>query len=268
MGDRRQKWVMRQELEAKAHDGVGMLVTLTFAWHSLPDSEAEAKATVQGFIKRLRRWIEYYATREDLARLGVTAANAAGLVAGQFRFFGAIERGKRGTRRLHAHLNFFGLAPATKFGGFTMRKLIEKSWQGRGFVQVKPFRAGAARYVAKYVTKSPDTILFSKGGPSGLGALGAVALPSIAAGHDASAADIDRKVVTTGGRFFFLDKYLAERLRKLLGFTVERIADLARARLREAVARARERRWREVSADLGLCGPAPVEFRRYWATAL
>lgn len=249
-----------------AHDGVALFVTLTFAWHSLPDGEAATKAALQGFIKRLRRWIEYYATADDLARLPVSPANVAGLVAGRFRFLGAVERGSR-ARRLHGHLNLFGLSASMRFGGFTMRQLIEKAWQGRGFVRVKPFREGAARYVAKYVCKSAGGRLVSKGGPSGLGALGALALPSLAARHDAGAADVERKVLVTGARFLFLDSYLADRLRKVVGFSVERIANLRRARLREAVSRSREERWREVSADLGLCGPSPVEFRRYWAIA-
>lgn len=246
-----------------AHDGVGIFSTLTFAWHSLPDSELAAKAAMQGFIKRLRRWIDYYATQDDLARLPVTPAIRAGLSPGQFRFLGAVECGTHGTRRLHCHLNIFGLSPAMKFGGFTVRKLIKKSWQGRGFVQVKPFRPGAARYVAKYLLKSPRGRIHSKGS-RGLGALGALAIPDLAAGHNPAAEDVDRRVTLPGGRFLFLDPYLADRLRRAVGFSAERIAALRLARLRASLDRCRDYvagRWRAFSSMLGPIGPPPDPFR-------
>lgn len=244
-----------------AHDGVGIFLTLTFAWHSLPGGELAAKAAMQGFIKRLRRWIDYYATQEDLAGLRITPAMRAGLDPGQFRFLGAVERGSRG--RLHCHLNLFGLSPAMTFGGFTVRKLIKKSWQGRGFVQVKPFRPGAARYVAKYLLKSPAGRIHSKGS-RGVGALGALAIPDLAAGHNPDAEDVDRRVTLPGGRFLFLDPYLADRLRRAVGFTSERIAALRLARVRASLDRCRTYvadRWRGLSSMLGPIGPPPDPFR-------
>lgn len=261
----RRKWTARQELEASAHGGRALFVTLTFSPLALPESEAAVRSALQGFVKRLRRWIEYHASPEDLAKVSLTPAMVAGLAAGQFRFLGAVERGSRGTRRLHGHLNLFGLAMSFRFGGFTMRELIEKSWRGQGFVKVKPFRHGAARYVAKYLLKCPGGRMMSKGGRSGLGGLGALAVPALAAAHDAAAVDVERKVMLPGARFVFLDRYLSDRLRRAVGFSAERIAELASERLRELVARSRELRWRELHAELiGPVGPSPGAFRRYW----
>lgn len=255
---------MRQELEARAHCGVGSFVTLTFKPKCLPGSELEARAVVQDFIARLRSWIADTAAPSDFARLPVSPAHVAGLKPGSFRFLAAIERGSRGTRRLHVHVNLFGLSPSMRFGGATVRRLIEKSWQGRGFSKIKRFRDGCARYVAKYLVKAGGRPMYSKGGHAGLGGIGALIVPSLAAGHDASAADVERKVPVAGARYIFLDPYLADRLRRSVGFDSVRIAELRRERHCAAVQRFSfylQRRWREFWRDLGPLGPAPDPFR-------
>lgn len=255
---------MRQELEARAHCGVGCFVTLTFAWHSLPESELAARAVVHDFLRRLRSWIADTGTPSDFARLRESPAISAGLKPGSFRFLAAIERGSRGTRRLHVHLNLFGLSPSMRFGGATVRRLIEKAWQGRGFSKIKRFRDGCARYVAKYLVKAGGRPMYSKGGHAGLGGLGALVVPCLAAEHDASARDVERRVSVAGGRFLFLDGYLADRLRRAVGFDAVRLAELRRERHGAAVQRFRsyvERRWREFWRDLGPLGPAPDPFR-------
>lgn len=234
---------MRQELEAEAVNGLAVFLTLTFGWWSRLDDEAAVKAAMQGFVKRLRALIDDYATPEDLARFPVSPAMLAGLSPGHFRFLGAVERGSRGTRRLHGHVNLFGLSLDSSFGGVSLRRLIVKAWQGRGFVKAKPFRPGAARYVAKYLVKSASCRLMSKGGRSGLGGLGAPAVAALAATHQAGAADVERKVMMPAGHFVFLDRYLADRLRRAVGLSASQLAALSAARLRELVARTCRERW-------------------------
>lgn len=264
----RHRWVMRQELEAEAHAGVAVFVTLTFGWWSLPDSDEGVKAAMQSFVKRLRRWIEFHATPEDLASIGMTPAMVAGAIAGQFRFLGVVERGSKSTRRLHAHLNLFGLSLDMRFGGLGLRRLIRKAWQGRGHVKARPFVAGDARYVAKYLLKCPLGRIMSKGGRGGLGGLGAPAIPALAAVHGpvGDGGDVGSDFELEDGRRVRLDRYLVSRLRVAVGMSSRAIRLASARRLRAMVEACRDARWIELSAEVPAVAldERLARFCQYW----
>lgn len=270
-------WTTRQELEAQAHDWRCTFATLTFASEFLPESVDELRAIMRGWLMRLRRSIDYRVTPEDADRASVTPAQEAGFVYGLFRYFAAVEHGSKGGR-VHVHVNLFGLLPGSPIGDATFGELIAATW-GRGRVDVRPLKRGGARYVAKYVGKAiaaPERELVSSmefrmvsngGGRSGFGGLGSLALPAIAAGYAGSVPDdVSCAVALPGGRRGWLTTRLADRLRRLVGMSAERIAALRVARLGELVVSSRERRWLELSAGLE---PADVEARyarfcQYW----
>ena len=64
--------------------------------------------------------------------------------------------------------------------------------------------------------------------------------------------DVSSEVALGGGRRGWLTTRLADRLRRLVGMSSERIAALRVARLGELVIASRERRWRELSAGVAL----------------
>lgn len=275
--ERVSRWTTRQQLEAASHNWSATFGTLTYATAHRPRDRAELRSHLRAFFKRLRALINYNLQSGDVPS-SPTPAMVAGFSFGRFRYFAAMEYGEAGGRE-HFHFNLFGLSPEQRIGERSLPELIEAAWSF-GRVYIKPFREGAARYVAKYLLKAvgqqgdtearlgPEYRTMSNGGgrSQSFGGIGAMALPELAASHDREADDVDRKV-TIGNGYGFLDRYLSDRLRVLVGFTVERIAVLRIARLRELVERSRERRWRELNADLGVCFSSPAEFRRYWASA-
>lgn len=265
-------WTTRQELEAQAHAWACSLATLTFAPGSLPESRAELRATLRLFFVRLRRAIGYRVSPDDAASAGSTPAREAGFSFGLFRYFAAVEHGSKGGR-VHVHVNVFGLSPGDSFGGATLAELIESTW-AVGRVDVRPLRPGRTGYAAKalaYVGKaisSPELEVPSLefrtvskgGGRSRLGGLGSLGLPALAAEYSGSVPDdVSTVVPLSGGRSGFLTTRLADRLRRLVGLSSERIAALRLARLGELVASSRERRWLELSASI----PAECRDARY-----
>lgn len=285
--ERVSQWTTRQQLEAAAHGWRCAFLTLTYAEAFRPGDRAELKAHLRNFLKRLRRLIDYNLAAEDVEAAVVTPAMQAGFAFGRFRFFACFEYGEVSGRE-HFHLNLFGLSAETVIGGRTLSELVEAAWSfGRS--KVKPMLRGAARYVAKYLLKGvghgdvearlgPEFRTISNGGGrSGFGGIGAPAVPALAADHVptelvteafAVSGDVERKVAL-GNAFGFLDRYLSDRLRQAVGFSVAQIAALRLARLRELVARSRDERWRELTAELRLDGASMearyAKFRRYWS---
>ena len=276
-------WTTRQELEAQAHGWRCSMVTLTFSDDFLPGSRLEAEARLRSWFMRVRRTIDFHLRPEDAARVAMTPAREAGFAFGRFRYYLGAELGSRGGR-FHVHVNVFGLLPEDRIGERSFAEIVRATWSvdGRpiGRVDIRPLKPGGARYVAKYVGKAiaaPDLEMKSRGmefqlvsnggGRSGFGGLGSLALPAIAAGYSGSVPDdVSCAVALPGGRRGWLTTRLADRLRRLVGMTAERIAALRVARLGELVISSRERRWLELSAGLE---PADVEARyarfcQYW----
>lgn len=272
-------WTTRQELEAQAHAWRCSLATLTFAPGSLPEGRCELRSTLRLFFVRLRRAIGYRVLPDDAASAGSTPAREAGFSFGRFRYFAAVEHGSKGGR-VHVHVNLFGLSPSDRIGGATLAELIDQAWPA-GLVDVRPLRPGGAGYAAKglaYVGKaisSPELEVPSLefrsvsngGGRSRLGGLGSLALPALAAEYSGCVPDdVSTVVPLAGGRRGFLTPRLADRLRRLVGLSSERIAALRLARLGELVSSSRERRWSELSASIPAeCRDARyASFCQYW----
>lgn len=285
--ERVSQWTTRQQLEAAAHLWRCSFLTLTYREACRPDDRATLKAHLREFFRQLRRALDYHLGPDDVGQVVSSPAMQAGFSFGRFRYFASFEYGELSGRE-HFHVNLFGLEPSSVIGGRTVAEWIEAKWSF-GRVRVLPMKRGAARYVAKYLLKAighddvearlgPEFRTISNGGGrSGFGGIGAPAVPALAAVHEATelvtepfavSGDVERKVAL-GNAFGFLDRYLADRLRKAVGFSLAQIAALRLARLRELVARSRDARWRELVAELGLDGASLdarySEFCRYWA---
>lgn len=119
-------WTARIQLEAMEHAS-SCFVTLTYDEEHHPSSGSLDKSELQGFVKRLRRALEYRGHPP-------------------IRYFACGEYGDR-TFRPHYHLVIFGLAPST-----WSEEIIHAAWN-RGFVKCDLLNRARSAYVAKYVTK-------------------------------------------------------------------------------------------------------------------
>lgn len=116
-------------------------ITLTYAPEFLPLTDGICprgtlrKTDLQGFLKRLRRQLDYHFQR-------------------RIRFFACGEYGSK-TKRPHYHAVIFGWIPMDLHplgrDSFTS-DLIGKEWHF-GFHVVQPFSPGHANYISGYVTK-------------------------------------------------------------------------------------------------------------------
>lgn len=121
------EWALRLQFEAKEYKDF-CFVTLTYAPEFLPENYSLVPSHLSGFVKRLRRALEYK---------GVTY---------KIRYFGCGEYGER-RGRPHYHLFIFGL----KQEDFDC---VYKSWKfGRIDCQVPMDSGNASQYVAGYVSK-------------------------------------------------------------------------------------------------------------------
>lgn len=262
-----------------SHDWRCSFVTLTYADPHLPGGRHLVPAHLSGWLKRLRFAISYNLLPDDHARAFVTPAMLAGCSYGTLRYFASGEYGLA-SGRPHYHANIFGLAPNSVIGDRTFAQLVKLAWPYGERVKVLPMQAGAARYVAKYVGKGldqasaprlhgrpPEFRRYSDGARSkpALGSLGALAVPALIAGHDRAQPDVERTVALGRDRQVFLDRYLADRLRKAVGFSEERIADLASARLLALRDRSVEQRW-SVLTGAAAEGPRFKAFAAYWSS--
>lgn len=118
-------WAMRMVHEKESWEDA-CFITLTYEDRYLPENGDLDKRAFQLFIKRLRKEIE----------------------PSRIRYFGCGEYGET-YGRPHYHAIIFGL-------GFNVetKRLLVKCWPF-GFVKVKAFSKGGAKYVTKYVTKAP-----------------------------------------------------------------------------------------------------------------
>lgn len=122
-------WGARIQLEM-AQYAENTFITLTYAPENIPAEGSLHKAQLSGFIKRLRRRVEY--------EVGQT-----------FRFFACGEYGSR-TNRAHYHAILFGV-------GTWIRPMVTACWPF-GFVQVTQCDGGVGNYVSGYCVKKLNSI--------------------------------------------------------------------------------------------------------------
>ena len=132
-------YAVRCELEAREHDQ-SCFLNLTYAPEHLPSDASLNKKHLQGFIKRLRRHLEYHENK-------------------QIRFFGAGEYGSKNGRP-HYHVLVFGHQFEDKYhwrrskSGFELFRspTLEKLWT-YGHAEIGDVSYLTAKYVAGYVRK-------------------------------------------------------------------------------------------------------------------
>lgn len=115
-------WIARLLLEANEHEN-NAFVTLTYSDDSLPVDSSLVKNHIQGFLKRLRFYVE--------PRV--------------LRFFAVGEYGSQ-KERPHYHLIIFGLSP-------TEGNLVQKAWT-KGFMYMGTVEPKSVQYVCGYVLKN------------------------------------------------------------------------------------------------------------------
>jgi len=144
--NRRRKWQLRLELEAKAHEHT-LFITLTYAPEHQPtcidpNSQEELgtlrKADLITFLKAIQRSAS-------------TIPSSTNFPGKPGRYYACAEYGTK-TERPHYHAILFGLEP-------TWHETIEKTWK-HGFVSTRTADRSSLRYTLKYCLKNesdPDS---------------------------------------------------------------------------------------------------------------
>ena len=199
---------MRLLMELK-HSVTGAFVTLTASPENEFQTEEEVRQESQKLIKRVR---------DTLGR--------------QPRYQAQVERGTRGTRRLHLHIAFFNVHPGL------LQMVLSKVWKA-GFFDVKELDPKHVGYLIKDLVKDLDAdeeqmrMMASKHPPIGHKGVEAVAeLYRTGGGKDYLRKHGDVVPgVRMNGNIYPMDAWFIKKLREKLGIAVKqkaRIFDMAK----------------------------------------
>jgi len=140
------RWCTSLALEAVHHKNDIHFITLTYDDDNYPKDGSISKEEVQKFMKRLRRYVEYYYTHLPANR------SVSKDVIPKLKYFAVGEYGSR-TGRAHYHLILYGFDSALH----PVEYFIDKAWT-KGFTRVDMPKSKdvskAIRYLTKYITKS------------------------------------------------------------------------------------------------------------------